>query len=362
MTRTSGMTATQPSPTSWVDNEPGWADAMREIRCVRRRSRQRWPLVLLVTSLLTGIVTFRVSQQQRSFQSTVVMREFEESFDADTAPPTSSQLEKYILEVSLSRHVLLAVIDEFGLYSRQLKLDPNLAVETMREAIEIDVVENYFTKSGTGEDPARSARIAVSYSGSDPELALRVVRYLGRVIENNQQVERQASADSAARSVSDGVELLRLELLRLQQREAQLRPEQQEGEDLMAAGVESQRIRASIQRIGGDMSIYEAKANLFHLRSDFEEQARGLRFQMVDPGQVAEVSLTDHQRVVLYTCCVFLFLLPLVGLAIGSFDSRARDADGLRRIGLITLGEVPSFAGMECGAWASREVGSRGAT
>ena len=347
---------------SWVDNEPGWADAMREIRCVRRRSRQRWPLVLLVTSLLTGSAAFRVSQQQRSFQSTVVMREFEENFDADTAPPTSSQLEQYIMDVSLSRHALLAVIDKFGLYNRQFKLDPTLAVETMREAIELDVVENYFTPSGTGEDPARSARIAVSYSGSDPELALRVVRYLGQIIENKQQIERQASADFAARSVSDGVELLRSELLRLQRHEAALRSGQQVGEDLIAAGVESQRIRASILRIGGDMSIYEAKANLFHLRSDFEEQARGLRFQLVDPGQVAEVALTDHQRVVLYSCCVFLFLLPLVGLAIGSFDSRARDSDGLRRIGLTTLGEVPSFVGMECGAWASRELERRGAT
>jgi hypothetical protein len=318
--------------------------------------------VLLITSLLTGIVAFHLSQRQRSFQSTIAMRAFEESFDADTAPPTSGQLEQYITEVSLSRHALLAIIDEFGLYPRQLKVDPNLAVETMREAIELDVVENYFTPSGTGEDPARSARIAVSYSGSDPELALRVVRSLGRVIENKQQAERQASAVSAARSVSGGVELLRLELLRLQRREAQLRSGQQVNEDLMAAGVESQRIRASILRIDGDMSIYEAKANLFHLRSDFEEQARGLRFQLVDPGQVAEVSLTDNQRVALYACCVFLFLLPLVGLAIGSFDSRARDSDGLRRIGLSSLGEVPPFEGMEYGARASREAARRGGT
>ena len=335
---------------------------MREIRCARRRSCRRWPLLLLITSLLTGLVALRLSQRQRSFQSTIVMRVFEQSFDPETVPPTSNQLAQYITDVSLSRHTLLAAIGEFGLYDRQLKLDPNLAVETMREAIEIDVVENYFTPSGTGEDPARSARIAVSYSGSDPELALRVVRYLGRVIEDKQQVERQTSAVSAARGVSNGVELLRLELLRLQRREAELRFGQQTGEVSMVAEVESQRIRSIIQRIGGDMSIYEAKANVFQLRSDFEEQARGLRFQLVDPGQVAEVSLTDNQRVALYACCVFLFLLPLVGLAIGSFDSRARDGDGLRRIGLLALGEVPSFEGMNCGAWASREAARRGVT
>jgi hypothetical protein len=251
-------------------------------------------------------------------------------------------------------------MNEFGLYERQLKLDPSLAVEAMREALELDVVENYFAKSGTGEDPAHTARIAVSYAGSDPELSLRVVRYLGQVIENSQQVERQVSAGSVAHSVREGVDLLRTEVLRLRRREAELRSELQAGGDTMAVGVELQRIRASILRIDGDLTIYEAKANSFNLRSDFEEQARGLRFQMVDPGQLAEVLLTSYQRVGVYTCCIFLFLLPLVSLAIGSFDSRARDSDGLRRIGLTSLGEVPPFAGMGLGAWASREVASRG--
>jgi len=345
---------------TWADAEPGWADALREMRCARRHSCQRWPLVLLITSLLTGLLTFRVSQRQRSFQSTIVMRVFEQSFDPDTLPATSSQLEQYITDVSLSRHALLAVIGEFGLYGKQLKLDANLAVETMREAIEIDVVENYFAPSGTGEDPARSARIAVNYSAADPELALRVVRYLGRVIENKQQVERQTTAIAAARRASSGVELLRFELLRLQRRQADLRFRHQVGEESMAAEVEAQRIRASILRIDGDMGIYEAKATEFQLRSDFEEQARGLRFQLVDSGQIAEVTLTDNQRIVFYACCAFLFFLPLVGLAIGSFDSRVRDGDGLRRIGLFALGEVPRFEGMECGAWAAREAARRG--
>jgi len=290
------------------------------------------------------------------------MRVMEQSFDPDTVPPTSSQLEQYIADVSLSRHALLAVMSEFGLYDRQRRLDPSLAVETMREAIEIEVVENYFEPSGTGEDPARSARIAVSYAASEPELALRVVRHLGRVIENGQQMERQASAVSAARGVSNGVELLRLELQRLQRRETELRFGQKIGEGSMGAEVESQRIRSSILRIGGDVSIYEAKANVFQLRSDFEQQARGLRFELVDPGQVADVWLTDGQRVVFYTCSAFLFLLPLVGFAIGTFDSRVRDAEGLRRIGLSALGVVPSFEGMEHGAWARREAASRGGT
>lgn len=351
----------RPLLTSWVDAEPGWDDAIGEIRSVGMRARKRWPLVVLFTVLLTAAVAVRTLRHQRTYESTVVMRVVEKSLDPETAPPASGELSAHILQVALSRQALIAIADQFGLYRSKRLIDVSLVEQGMREAIELNVFENDFD-SVAGDDFARTTRIAVTFAGPDPEVTLAVVRRLGELIEESQLGERQVWSTSVAQGIDQGVEQLHREVVKLREREARLTFEHAPVQSPMAVEVAKRHVQASIARTVDQLNEFEASAWRLRLRSAFETTEGGLRFEMVDPGHLAEVMLTDSQRIMLYTLCAGLALFPLVVLAVGTFDSRARDSDGLRRNGLVPLGEVGSFEGMDCGAWARRTSALRGET
>lgn len=355
------VTASSSSPrvTSWIDSEPGWLDAKRELRSVGRRVRKRWLLVLLLTCLSAGFVAMLVSGKKRKFESTIVMRLAERDLESDTAPPASGQLQKHISQVALSRHVLLSVAEEFGLYKSQRAADPSWGEQLMRDSIELAVFDNDF-ESEASDELTRTTRIAISFSGPDPETSLAVVRRLGKFVENSQIEERQRFSAAIARSVGEGVSELHEQFVKLNQQHAELSYKRSVWESPAAVDVALQHLRASILRTENEMNAYAARAEMLRLRRDFERQDRGLRFEIVDPGELPEASLTDRQRAVIYTCCAVLLLMPLIALAVGTFDARARDSDGLRRIGLHPLGEVRAFEGMDCGAWTRRVVAERG--
>lgn len=358
------MSAATHSPgpvVSWIDEEPGWEDALRELRCVQRRVRKRWPLALVLTVVLTVVAAYQASRKQHIYESTVVMRVVEEFLDPTTSPPTSNDIKTHITQVALSRNALLAIAEEFRLYTRQRTLDPSWGEQLMRDAIELSVYEDDF-RFVTEDDNTRTVRIAVTFAAADPEVALQIARRLGQFIGASQMGERQAWSASIARDITESVEQLNQDFLRLRQREAELSFDQQENETPAQTEVELRRVRAEIAATESELRIYQSKAAMFRLRSDFETQERGLRFELVDPGELAQVHQSSRERIVIYTCLAFLLILPLVGLAVGTFDSRARDSDGLRRIGVLPLGEVQAFEGMECGAWMRREVASRGGT
>jgi len=305
------------------------------------------------------VVAMLVSGKQRKYESTIVMRLVERNLESDTAPPLSGELRQHISQVALSRHVLLSVAEEFGLYKSQRAADPSWGEQLMRDSIELAVFENDF-EAEASDQLTRTTRIAISFSGPDPETALVVVRRLGKFVENSQILERQTFSAAIAHSVGEGVRELHEQFVRLNQQHAELSYKRSVWESSAAANVALQNLRASIVRTENEMNTYAARAEMLRLRSDFERQDRGLRFEMVDPGELPEVLLTDRQRIVIYTCCAVLFLIPLIALAVGTFDARARDSDGLRRIGVHPLGQVRAFEGMECGAWTRRVVAERG--
>ena len=149
---------------SWIEEEPGWAELREHLGCVRRRARKHWVKTLLFTLMLTALVAAYRARKQRLYEASVVIRVVEGEFDPTTAPPTSSQLTEYLNDVALARHVLLGVMEEHQLYRSERGIDPNLALEVMREDIDLTVVRNYFSQQRFSEDPARSAQIVISAS------------------------------------------------------------------------------------------------------------------------------------------------------------------------------------------------------
>lgn len=343
-------------PRSWIDQEPGWSDAKQELRCVYTRLRVRWRWALLITCCVTLLGVGYRARKQRTFQSTIVMRVTEVDLDMSTAPPTSNQLQSHLSEVALSRRALFKLIEDNKLYPSEYKIDPNLALEKFREDTELYVVSNYFSRERYSEDPPRSARIAITYTGVDPEQALSVVRQLGKQVEAEQQTSRQSISLEAAHTSEQALDILRGQLLQSRRREAVLKLDLPRlvGEEQEAAKLELNRLAGQINDLQQNIKIHTNRGTDFQLRSEFEGEAMGLRFEVVDPGKQARVLLTNREALAIFAVTCFILVFPVAVVGVGTFDSRVRDVNSLRRLGLEPFGHVPEFKGMDRGSFAAR--------
>ncbi|MEZ4369893.1 MAG: hypothetical protein R3B07_03680 [Polyangiaceae bacterium] len=345
---------------SWIDDEPGWADAKQELRCVYARLRVRWKLALLITCVITVLGIGYRARKQRTFESTVVMRVTEVDLDMSTAPPTSNQLQQHLSEVALSRRVLLKLINDNKLYPSEYHIDPNLAIERFREDIELYVVSNYFARERYSEDPPRSARIAITYIGVDPEQTLAVVRQLGKQVETEQQGARQSVSLEAAHTAEQALDILRAQLLKARQREATLKLDlpRLEGSEQEESKLELIRLASQIEELQRNIKIHTERGTDFELRSQFEGEAMGLRFEVVDPGKQSRVILTNREVLAIFGISCFLFVFPVAAVGVGTFDSRVRDVNSLKRLGLEPFGHVPTFQGIDRGSFVARTKAS----
>ncbi len=329
---------------SWTDDEPGWAGARRELARIRRRVRSRWVKTLLITILVTCAFVFYQSRKQRVFESTVVFRVVEGNFDAHTAPPTNVKLKDHVWSVLLSGTKLLAIMKEAKLYQSQMSIDPTVAIEAMRDDIDVEVLRNYFGLVRDEGDPPRSARVGITYRSGDPHVAFDTARRLGTAIAEQETAARQALAnaetDAATRTVLELHE--QLSVTRNEQVKLQLdRPKDKIAEQLRAV-----RLRRTYQEAAAlEVQLTEAqrdRANL-HLRTTIEGKRMGMRFELVDPGRPARVILTRTDQLILLAVLGFFFLLPVVSVGVGAFDNKVYDVEDLRRLGLEPFGFVPSF-------------------
>ena len=335
--------------TSWTDREPTMADAREELRCAIGRLRVRWPMALALTLGLTIAGSAWRARKQRSFQSTIVMRVTEDSFDRETAPPTPGQLQRHLLDVAFSRGRLLRLIRKNHLYGSSAQKDPSLALESIHDDIELYVLANYFAVARYSGDPPRSAKIAISYTGRTPEQALSVVRQLGALVVTEQRDLRREYSIRAARNATDIVASLRTQwqAAHRQATELRFRLPLLSGTDQAAAAIALGRIQTRLKSLESELSVYQAQDTEFHLRRVFEGEISGLRFELVDPGRLARVLLTNRERIVAFGILLFLFLAPLVVIGIGTFDATVRDLVGLRRLALSPFGRVPAFKGID---------------
>lgn len=346
---------------SWIDAEPGWRDARRELRSIRRRARVRWLRTVLYALLATSLIVAYRARKQRLFPASIVIRVVEGPLDPTTAPPTANKLVEHLNDVALSRHVLLDVIEEHGLYRSEMRIDPNLALEVMREDLDLRVVANYFSQQRFSEDPARSARVVITYSGRQPDRALEVVRHLGRIVAAEQTEARQQVAAVAAATAADAAAELRqrLSAARAEQAALQLRVGESLPEQAARDVVRLRNVTADIRDLERQLAQASASDVQLGLRQRLEASAMGLRFEVVDNGRIPEVMLSKTAQLGLLAVIALLFLLPVVGIGVGAFDARVYDADNLRRLGIEPFGHIPAFPGHGGASLAARQKALR---
>jgi hypothetical protein len=322
-----------------------------------RRARRRPVRVILAALLLAGAATALRAQKPHSFEARVVLRVTEgDIVTGAKTPRPARRLREHVLDVAFSGPRLLEVIRKHDLYPRTMAKDWSRALETMREDIEVDVWRNYFVEERTSEDPARSARIAISFTGSSPDLAEAVVGELAALIIDDAQRARAAGARLAADRAAADVADARMELATRRSEIVSARFALMNATPAEAAllRVRIQDTERTLPKIEERLAQLMPKATAAALTAAVEEAHKGLTFEAIDAPRAARPRASRPLGLAIFGGIVFLLLLPLSALWFGAFDPRIYDAGDIERLGLSVLGGLPRFSDDNLGALATR--------
>jgi hypothetical protein len=333
------MSAPEPS---WMDREPGWSDAFRQLARLHRRALVRLRTTLAVTALLAlAVVVFR-AQQHRSFRAEVIFRVTEGDIEFRTSPRANKDLKDFVSGTAFATPRLLEVIRRHGLYRKKMAADPLKAVESMREDIEVEVARNYFMIERGPDDPPRSAVVSIEYRGGDPDTALAVVQDLARLVEDQESAVRRGFAQIAAREAEEAYQLVRAELVRLEQRRAVL------GRDLAVIGgdkgtslVQLATVERQIEIMEEERKGAEERRSALHLREGMEAGGLGITFDRIDTRSPSRPFFRRRVELGLIAVAAYLLLLPFVGMAVGAFGKRIDGAEDVRMLNMVAFGHVP---------------------
>ncbi len=348
----------------WTDNEFGWNEVQAELARIRRRVRSLWFWTLLASLVFTALVVLRQARRQKTYQATVMLRVTEGQFDPNSSPPTSAQLQEYLWEVSLSRARLMEVMEKHNLYMSQRKLDPLLALDEMRDVLDIDVLRNYFRVERDPNAPPRSARIALHYSHTDPDTALTVARALATLIAEQQTKSRQRTTQIALDTMKTSASSLDSALLLARREEARLIFEVRMGDPSQTAAnsVRLRSIQKQIATLENEKNLTSKAVSNLGLRTNVEGKDLGLRFEIIDPGRKPKIVLSNTTRLALLGLLTFLLVFPIAGIGVAAYDLRVYDADDIKRLGLEPFGHVPAFPGSRKGTLNDRLQRRKGAS
>ena len=344
-------------PIAWEDDEETHGRVGPELRRLARRARRRPLLTLLAALAMTGGIVGMRARKPRVFESRVALRVTESDLDADTAPRTVGSLRNYVAEVCFSNQRLLGVMRAHNLYPSLMKRDEGLALEEMRDDIDVEVWRNFFAIPRYNDEAGRSARLAVAYHGKDRLVVYDVVRDLARLITEEEETSRIQQAEGALNDAEDRVKDARalaqekhhdlvVEQVAMQNARTQA--------EVTRLTIESQGLQKLARSADDQVAQAEKMREAVWMRLQLEKKRLGLQFELIDAGRVAPPGPSKKLVLSLIAIIVFIVSLPLAMLGVGAVDTRVYEPEDIRRLGLVALGALPRFGGDNRGALEER--------
>lgn len=324
-----------------VEPEAGWSQAGKQLAQLYRRARA-YPLRVLVTALLfsAAVVGFQVIKEH-AFHPRFVMRVVEADRDAQTAPRMKRQLREYVMGAVFSNGALQKLLAKHGLYPSLARKNPQAALESFREDIEVEVYRNYFVEDRSAQGAPRSARIAVSYRSENRDLALAVTRDLGDLVVSHEHAARRGQANNAADRARSELARARARYIahKRSMHEKVLLPGDSPDEQGLARVQLTGMVR-TLEVLERDLEIAEHRSATLDLGKGIEDHELGLLFQTVDRGEIPRSAEREPRDLVLLGALTFIFGLPLAAMAVGAFSRAIVNTEDLRQVPLPLLGEV----------------------
>ncbi len=350
------MALRDPATRDWLDAESGVLHVLaRELQRLKQRAKRQPFRILLAALALSGLAMLQVGRRADAYDARVILRIDEGALDQSFQNLPVRELVDYIWSVSLSSENLLTVMKELELLPANVS--PTFAVGEFRDPLRIEVFRNYFLDYKGAE---RSARVGIYYRDSDPEQAFRIAKRLALLIIDSETTRRRAVTSRAVDDITAAVERARE---RLRAREHQLDTRRRARADALAAGDASQvaRLRMEMTQQQGlldaeveTLDALEANRAVAEEVRDAELADLGMRFMIIDERRpTIDEDARWHKLATVGLVC-FLLLVPALSIMFGAFDTRLHDPEDIERLGLATVGHIPSFAGDTIGSLDQR--------
>ena len=309
--------------TTWLDEETRMIDALRQTAELLVRGIRRPLLTLALALAFAASIGLFFAFGKHTYAPRLVLR-LVEGDGAATTPNLKRRLADYVRDGIFTSQPLAELVRRYGLYPALARNNPRAAIEAFREDIHVDVYQNYFVEERSAGDAPRSARVALSYRGSDRETALAVTRALGALVISREGVARRAQAERAAKEAELARDALRVALSRRTREIAEKHREMVE----VDAGTPERQVElvgllGSVAPLERDLDEATKRAASYELGAALEQGGVGLRFEVADDPSLP----SGDERTRWATAAAlgsFVFGLPLVALAVGAFSVRRR--------------------------------------
>lgn len=315
--------------------EPTFGDALRELSCLLRWGLRKWKLAILLSLLAAFVVGYKIHKRAPSYMSTVDIDVKANNVFYDGPPPSTRELTKYIMGIALADTYLVEIAEKLG-----YDLGPTIGGKPVdlylfRDAIRISVY--YDTPPNT---MYTHTRIGLRFSGGSPESALNGARLLAEQVVSFQnrnrlqglEVERELALETEL-GIAQRVKEREAELARVTLEQPAVGVSSEYAAKLRALQSEVTQLRELQQSI-------TRRTSQSLLRGDFERDASGLGYEIVDRGHLAPPKrLSQLDTALIVGVFVWLAAFPVFVLALGALSFRVYDQDSLRRLGLAYFGQ-----------------------
>jgi len=313
--------------------------------------------------LITFAIVYKVATKKVLHEAEVVLSLQQGALSTKQTSIPVDQLREYVLGVLIPDGKLVEVIEKRNLYRLRKKLGNDFAVEQLREQLEVKIWKNSFLYyDEEDEDTLKSARIGITITDADPDLAFGLARDIAGIVIATAHEQRQKLADEASRNIAQGRTALAKRLDELTKLVSLKQTAITTAKELGKTGL-VEALKLDVAGLDHDIKQVEAKLDQFATSNE------GLANKIAAAGLDMSISIVEeqhplvpeHSSFVLIMVGVVVGTFGLLGsaLVLGAFDSRVHDADDVTRLNLPFLGHVPGFPGDTVGSLAARGVARR---
>jgi len=227
------------------------------------------------------------------------------------------------------------------------------AIDEFREEIEIEVTRNYFIFERTQYNERRSAQVAVTMTGSDPERTQAILGEIGASIVDD-QAKARAGALARARELYAG----QLELAQARRRTLETRAEAlwREAAHDPAARAQIGAVQTEMRGVLDQIAALERRADEVAFSAAADEKDLGTNLVLFDDSLETLAPPLGGLGLVRLAALVFLSVLLVSVVVVGAFDDRVYAPEDLTTRGLPVLGALPRFPGDDVGSLGTRQV------
>ena len=346
---------------AWFDSEARTrAGMVEELQRIKIRARARPLPILALALLITGVLIYKVATKPQLVEAEVVLLLTDGSLSRRETPIPVEELKEYVSNVLLPDDKLLALIERKDLYRLRKTQGDQFALDGLREQVEIEVWKNSYVYYDPDISTAEhSARIGITVTDTDPDLAFELARDLATIVvttldEKNKAVTTVLANDVAAFRTGQ------------QARLDGLQREQAEEEAALADAVRTNKpgVAAALELVldrarADEKRIQESLANI-------ATSSDAVADKIAEAGLDTTISIVEEHRPDRpeHKSFVLMMVIAVVGfgslfgaaLLVGAFDSRIHDVDDVTRLGLPVIGHVPSFPGDKVGSLRARGI------